>query len=223
MVASVWYPPAAWQPGEIVVTETLPQLLPDAFHLGLAVGPPESLAQPAARLPVTSSDESLRLQPGQWVQLASFTHQGPFLTRHAPRLSLAPLTPTQIQFEAGVRLSGYWLETNQPRPGAPLTVLLEWQTVEPLATDLTVFVHLVDAEGRLVAQSDAYPTWLTPQPTSSWPVEQPLLDRHTLSLPAELPPGRYTLRLGLYQAQSLVRLPLAAGGDSVELTTLWIN
>ena len=38
MIATVWHPPDQWPIGNVIVTETLPQLLPDTFHLGVAVG-----------------------------------------------------------------------------------------------------------------------------------------------------------------------------------------
>jgi hypothetical protein len=65
-----------------------------------------------------------------------------------------------------------------------------------------------------VAQSDTYPTWLTPQPTSSWPLNKPIPDSHQLNLPPDLPAGVYTLQVGLYDVQTLKRLILPDGSDT---------
>mgnify|MGYP001163171051 CR=1 FL=1 len=217
MIAAVWYPPARWQPTEIIVTKTLPQMLPATFHLGLAVGPGEaSLSDPAARWSIAG-------HAGGWAQLASFRRQGPFLTRLAPTPTFLPLRPAQAQFGPAIRLTGFYFQPDAVSPGGELPLLLRWQASAPPAADYTVFIHLLNAAGERVAQTDAFPAWLGLQPTSRWPVNQPLLDRHTLSLPANLPPGIYTLQLGLYQAQSLERLPLTTGGNTLELGRITVK
>jgi hypothetical protein len=58
-------------------------------------------------------------------------------------------------------------------------------------------VHLVDASGRKVAQSDRQPGGVY-YPSTLWRPGERLRDDHTLSLPADTPPGRYTLLVGLY-------------------------
>ncbi|MBE7550204.1 MAG: DUF2079 domain-containing protein [Anaerolineales bacterium] len=215
MIAALWYPPAAWQPGEIVVTETLPQLLPDIFHLGLAVGPESSFADPGQRLPITAaSAEMQQFDSGRWVQLATFERFGLTLARQPAALSLTSLTAVEASFGPAIRLTGFHLGQTDLHPGAPLTVLLQWATGQPPQADYTVFLHLLSTDGRLVAQNDAYPTWLTPQPTSQWPLHQPRLDSHRLNLPPDLPPGEYTLQVGLYDGRTLQRLPLSNGSDT---------
>lgn len=102
-----------------------------------------------------------------------------------------------------------------PQPtGTTLPVTLWWSVVAPPGQHLTTFVHLLDHQGRLVAQSDAPPGGVF-YPTSRWRVGERLLDRHTLALPATLPAGRYTLHAGAYD-EALRRLPTSAG-NSVEL------
>ncbi|MBN1992586.1 MAG: DUF2079 domain-containing protein [Anaerolineae bacterium] len=223
MIAPLWYPPAAWQPNEIIVTATLPQLLPDTFHLGLAAGPPDSFSNFTQRLPLSSSSENVRLQPGRWAQLVTFHRQGPFLERHAPVPTWQPLTQIEARFGADIRLTGYRLKAGSLRPGSNLSLLLNWQATQPPPADYTVFVHLLAPGDVLAAQHDAYPTWLTPQPTSQWPLRQPILDRHVLNLPPDLPPGVYTLNVGLYNAQTMARLALPDGGNAYLLAQIEIK
>jgi uncharacterized membrane protein len=218
MIATIWYPPAAWQPNEIVVTETLPQLLPNTFHVGLAAGPEDSFAEPTRRFSVTTEpDEAIRLQAGQWVQLASFRRQGPFLTHLTATPKLQALTPAAANFGSAIKLTGFRFDSTKLHPGATLPILLQWVAEQPPQTDLTVFIHLLAADGQRVAQNDAYPTWLTPQPTSQWLPHQPVLDSHLLNLPPDLPPGVYTLQLGLYNVQTLERLRLPDNSDTFTL------
>lgn len=216
MIASLWYPPAAWQPrSEIIVTETLPQLLPDMFHLGLAVGPEGSLTEPALRYPVTNKvPQTVLLQPGRWVQLASFQRRGPLLNHLPVTPTLQPLTPVDVQFGPDIHLTGLWFEQQAVRRGDTVPLLLRWSATASPLTDYTVFVHLLAPDGSLAAQNDAFPTWLTTRPTSGWPVGQPVLDSHYVELPVDLEPGPYLLQLGLYETPTLERLPRANGEDS---------
>ncbi|GIW08378.1 MAG: hypothetical protein KatS3mg060_3183 [Dehalococcoidia bacterium] len=102
-----------------------------------------------------------------------------------------------------------------PQPASnALRVTLWWTVVSPPGQDLTTFVHLLDHQSRLVAQSDAPPGGVF-YPSGRWRTGERLLDQHELRLPDTLPAGRYTLRAGAYDS-SLRRLPTAAG-DSVEL------
>jgi hypothetical protein len=214
LLALLWYPPAAWQPHEIVVSETLPQLLPDTFHLGLAVGPEGSLADSSQRYPVipSPSDTSLPYL-GHWVQLASFQRRASFLQPLVAMPTLQPLASTQVSFGPALRLTGFRIEPDKLRPGGVWSILLRWTATQPPASDYTVFIHLLGPNGQRVAQSDAFPTWLTLQPTSQWPLHQPILDSHHLTLPADLAPGVYTVQLGLYNLQTQERLLLPDGGD----------
>ena len=238
MIATVWYPPSDWEMGEVVVTETLPQLLPDVFHLGLAAGPNDSFADPTRRYSIRQLDTSSRTvtsriepmsyertqqQPGNWVQLATFQRQGPFLQRLPPTATLRQLSPKNIQFGSKIHLTGYRLDPAGVKPGEQLPILLRWQTTAPPATDYTVFIHLVNTNGNPIAQSDAYPTWLTPMPTSQWQPHRAYMDRHTLALPADLPAGQYLLQVGLYQAETLERLPLVDGRDALPLEQINIR
>lgn len=237
MIATVWYPPARWQANEVIITETLPQLLPDTFHLGIAVGPEKGFADPSHRYPIQQmqstqalssplqrvSDETPQLQPGRWAQLATFRRQGPFLEQLPPTLSLQALTPMNIQLGPNIYLTGFWLDTQPVTPGERMPLLLRWMADAHLNSDFTVFVHLLAPDGTLVAQSDAYPTWLTPVPTSQWSPNQVLLDRHTLALPKDLPAGLYTLQLGLYYAPTMEHLIATDGKSAIPLSQLRIE
>lgn len=225
MIATVWYPPSAWSDQEVIVTETLPQLLPATFHLGLAAGPEQSFYDPGQRYPVqTGPADKAQLYPGHWVQLASFKRQGPWLVHLPPMPTFKDLKPLQAQFGPFIQLTGFWLDSDSAyRAGTELPLLLRWQAVQSPPTDFTVFIHLLAPDGSLAAQRDARPTWLVPQLTSQWPLERPLLDSHQLHLPDDLPPGAYTLTLGLYHVQTLERLPLADGRDALSVGSVRIR
>jgi hypothetical protein len=98
--------------------------------------------------------------------------------------------------EPGVDLRGWWLD-GQPRPGAALDVSLVWFAAARQRPDWVVFIHLVDAQGRVVAE-DNRPPRDGAFPTTQWNQGDWVEDRHRLALPADLAAGAYTLRAGMY-------------------------
>ncbi len=94
-----------------------------------------------------------------------------------------------------------------------LDLPLFWQATARPARDYTLFAHLVDAGGAVVAQADRPPLGGF-FPTSHWRPGLLLEDRIVLELPPDLPPGRYGLLVGLYDPVTLQRLPLTGGGDA---------
>jgi len=147
-----------------------------------------------------------------------------------PRLALYALAGAQPQNETGlgtlfadpelagaeitdqnswIRLAGYWLPA-EAQAGAELLLTLRWESLQPVADEYNVFVHLLDQRGERVAQRDGRPVqWLRPIPT--WQPGESVIDRYGIPLPADLPPGIYTIAVGLYDPVSGRRLPVNAG------------
>ena len=132
------------------------------------------------------------------------------------RVRVAPARPRVVQpaqaldlrFGDSVVLDGYDLARRGDGSEQALDVTLYWRRVGPLSQDWTVFVHLLDEVGNLVAQDDQQPVRGN-YPTSFWDMEEPIADAHSLVLPASLPPGRYNLHVGLYLLDSEERLPVS--------------
>ncbi|HLF26546.1 MAG TPA: hypothetical protein VJG32_09425 [Anaerolineae bacterium] len=110
-------------------------------------------------------------------------------------------------FADEIELTGARLDPQTPRPGAGVCLELDWRALAPPAGDYTIFVHLIDAQGRLVAQNDQPPRGGF-APTSGWEAGRTVTDKHGLILPAALPPGNYSVQIGLYRSddQSPVRI-----------------
>lgn len=111
--------------------------------------------------------------------------------------------------------------SGKPGPGRRLTIALRWRDLEPVPTNLTAFVHLVDEKGNLIAQHDGQPTNGV-YPTSAWLPGETIVEEETLRLPAVLPAGPYHLEIGLYDLKSGQRLPVLApdgrpAGDHIDL------
>jgi hypothetical protein len=83
---------------------------------------------------------------------------------------------------------------------------LYWQSLAPVDTDYTVFVHIRNANGEMVAQKDGPPA-AGAYPTSLWDSGEIIKD--SLIIPLEnLEPGQYSLVTGLYDARTGERLPV---------------
>ncbi|MFL7840408.1 MAG: hypothetical protein ACK2T4_05985 [Candidatus Promineifilaceae bacterium] len=121
-----------------------------------------------------------------------------------------------------LRLTGYSLSSTSAAPGDSIELTLFWQSAGPASRPFTVFNQLLDENGQLVAQQDNWPvngSW----PPSCWRAGDEIVDRYTLTLPADVEPGSYRLVSGLYDAASGERVPLPEGGDTVELATITVT
>ena len=130
----------------------------------------------------------------------------------------APPRPLDARFEDGIRLLGYDARVVPVAGGRVLHVPLYWQAQAAPRADYTVFLQLLDAERKVVAQLDGPPAGGT-RPTRTWAVPEVVVDARALLLPPTLPPGTYSLWAGLYTWPDLVRLRLddGSGGDAVLL------
>ncbi|NLE77621.1 MAG: hypothetical protein GX605_12840, partial [Chloroflexi bacterium] len=128
--------------------------------------------------------------------------------------------PLGIPWAEGITLeSAAWPDA--AAPGDALPVRLRWQAAHPPQDDLVVYLHLLDAAGVRLAGHDAMPQlWL--RPTSTWHPGERIEDRHAFCLPPTLPPGTYTLRVGLYRADGGEQLPTASGDEVVRLGTVQV-
>ncbi len=144
---------------------------------------------------------------GEFCRLSLFS-TGAWAGRDGPRHPLA------FELGPGLRLDGYSLEETVLRPGQPLRLALRWRATAPLAEDYTVFVQLLDDDGRLRTGHDSQPANGF-RPTSAWPVGETIRDNHSWPLPDDLPPGRYRLVTGMYLLRTMERLPVRSGGQVV--------
>ena len=118
-------------------------------------------------------------------------------------------TQTNVQWENGIRLLSVAVGKPVPARGAVPPITFRWQAEATPTQDLTFFVHLVDAESTIVAQSDRRP-FGGRFPTTVWRPGEALEDVYTLESPADHAPGKYSLQVGFYDSAG--RLPIVGGG-----------
>lgn len=100
--------------------------------------------------------------------------------------------------------------------GDALTVVLYWEGRSPVADSYTVFTHLVNADGQMVAQQDNLPGEGL-APTTTWVAGALVRDPYRLPLPTTVAPGAYRLLVGLYTAAGRQPVTLADGSTTDHL------
>jgi tRNA A-37 threonylcarbamoyl transferase component Bud32 len=106
------------------------------------------------------------------------------------------------------------LPLDQIKRGMAIDLTLFWRGQGRITTPYTVFVHLIDANGQLRQQIDTEPGAGT-VPTPAWTPGITVTDRYEMDVPANLPPGEYQLRTGMYPTgQPLNRLPVNDPGKA---------
>jgi hypothetical protein len=118
-------------------------------------------------------------------------------------------------------LLGYDLELEPVEPGESVQLTLYWEAVHKPAGDYTVFAHLLDANGQLVAQQDNQPQNGL-YPTNFWDAGERVHDAYVLPLPPEAGSGQYTIAVGMYTLETLQRLPVAAADGLPLLNDQWL-
>lgn len=115
-----------------------------------------------------------------------------------------PQNESGYNFGNQVRLIGYDLPASgDPGPGQKL--VLYWKRVGNIATDYTLFLHILDSADNIVAQIDQ-PPGNGENPTSLWDEGEIVTD--SLTLPAT-PPNTYRIEIGLYDPATGERLPVS--------------
>jgi mannosyltransferase len=128
-------------------------------------------------------------------------------------LSNKPAVKGAAHFGEHITLDGHTLSIPQVQPGDILQLDLFWRTDAPLSERYKVFVHVLDANGKIVAQTDREPTG-GQNPTTNWKPNESIVDRYGVRLPEDTLPGTYAIEIGLYGFDG-TRLPVNTGGDAL--------
>ena len=108
-----------------------------------------------------------------------------------------------VDFGGRIRLLGY--AASPPawviEPGERLILTLWWRGLQEMNTQYSVYVHGLEAlpPHRLRFQSDHMHPGDMPTTASPWREERYIRDVHVIRIPADLSPGPYRLKVGLYE------------------------
>ena len=133
----------------------------------------------------------------------------------------------EVTFDGRLRLLGFDLPEQVWHPGDVVPVTLYWQATVSNQSGAKVFLHLYDANGTLGPQSDGW-AFRGTRPPHTWYPGEVVIDPRPLALPMNLQPGQYSLEVGLYNPDGVVRLPAYRDGvrqheDRVRLTVIEVT
>jgi hypothetical protein len=203
-IPQLHYTALLWVPGEIVsdaydvpVAAAAP---PGVYWLDVGLYPSE---RPTFSLPLFANGQPLN---GNSVRLGPLKVGGP-----PPGVTLpaaTPQNPLNLSFADQITLLGFDIN-----PKSKIVNLkLYWRADSLPPADYTVFIHLLDPLGNLVAQFDSPPA-AGAYPTSLWDPGQIIADEIIIPLPSELS-GSYELIVGMYDFKSGVRLTVPHQPDN---------
>ena len=181
-----------WQPGQVIA---------DRYRLRIPQTATVTQAMPTV----------LRLDVGYWnfetkKFLDTFDASGAPTGRQRYEVgSLAILSADAQTAGAHLQLSRV-TNTDVTRANNTLTFIVTWAATADFTEDYTVFAHLFNAADEKVAQADGRADsgnfsarW--------WRQGDRITDAHIFELPANLPPGDYVIRFGLYRPRDGQRMP----------------
>jgi hypothetical protein len=106
------------------------------------------------------------------------------------------------------------------RPGAKLSVQLEWESLRPIDENLKVFVQLLDANLQVRAQGDDKAPLGGSAPTllwfPRWRRGTRITDAYLLDVPPDLAPGSYPLVVGMYGFSTFKRVQVVSPDGDME-------
>ena len=161
---------------------------------------------------------------GALTAMVPFTVIGPHY-QPPPPLTSAQLAQVPGQFNGGtgadfsgeMKLMGYRLQESAVAPGQSLHLTLYWQAQIAMDRNWSIFAHVVDDQGVIVAQRDRYPGMGALATTQLQP-GQGFADDYVIPIPpATYAPAPAHIEVGLYDLTDGTRLPLSTGGDALTL------
>jgi hypothetical protein len=125
-------------------------------------------------------------------------------------------TPLSVAFGDSIELVG----TTPPAPtyaaGTEVPLTLNWYATGRSTTRWKVFTHFVGEDGTLRAQRDLEPGDGA-LPTNGWAKGEYVTMNYGVTLPADVPPGSYEVRIGLYDPITNQRAtPIGTGANGEE-------
>jgi hypothetical protein len=106
-----------------------------------------------------------------------------------------------VSFGGRVKLLGYDLPQDPPRPGHHLPVWLHWAAETSLSTDYQVQLRLLSGDGAQLAETMGSPS-STVFPTSMWMDGDLAQSRFDLHLPPDMEGGEYRLVLRVFNSRT---------------------
>jgi hypothetical protein len=131
----------------------------------------------------------------------------------------SPSMPMHYRFGDMAELTGHDIAIDVEK--RLIVYRLYWHVLKTPPVDYTVFAHLVDASGKMIANGDSQP-FNGDYPTTQWQAGEQFVEDRTLPLPQAS--GDYRIFVGLYQPPNDERLPVTnVDGQPVENNEVFLD
>jgi hypothetical protein len=116
--------------------------------------------------------------------------------------------PLALPLNFGHRLAllGHAYERDRAAGGEAWQMTTYWRVLDADSAPLTIFIHVLDDTNAVRSGWDGLYV-----STESWEAGDVFVHMHTLTLPADLPPGKQRVEVGVYSPVTLDRLALFTG------------
>lgn len=180
------YPANLWPAGTLFADHVSVQVVAD---LAVPVLMPVQVRLVDGAEPVVAGH--IKVAPGEW-----------------PAVTEPPLA--QLGSGPEIEIAAVEVGATEARPGETVPISITWHVLAPTGRALTTYVHLGQPTEEPLAVGDSLPLDGM-YPTSWWAAGEVFTDTYHLALPADLPPGRYPLWIGMYDPAG--RMPLFVNGE----------
>ena len=139
----------------------------------------------------------------------------------SPEVEFAPgdapdtrsLVSLPASFDGRIAFLGHELLTPSPQPGQEMALLTYWRVLkqpEDPPQPVKIFVHVMDDHSHIWGQHDVLDV-----PVGGWVPGDVIVQLHTFALAVDAPPGRYWIEAGMYNPETLERIPVVNGDGDV--------
>lgn len=120
--------------------------------------------------------------------------------------------PALAQIGESVAITAVSFAPTTAQPGDAIAVEVTWQVLAAPGGDYTTLLHVGPAGQPPLAQGDR-PPLAGQYPTRVWERGEVIVDQYNVRVPAGMEDGRYPLWIGIYDPESLLRLPVTVVGQ----------
>jgi len=182
----------------------------DDIIFGLVTYDPPS-TDPERNLARYLLENTYPLGSEQWFGLLNYQQ---YVTGPQPDMQ-----PIDARYEGVIALESGDILDEQITAGSPVRMAFQWRSDEPVQDSFFVFTHIVDGDGNLIAQHDGVPGHDL-LPMTAWEPGESITDRYAVYLPGDVPRGTYSVRVGVYNPASGLRLRVTEGSDTPDFVAV---
>jgi hypothetical protein len=132
---------------------------------------------------------------------------------------VVPQVALGTRWRDGFALRGYDLDRTTLEAGEVAFLTLYWRADQPLPASLAPVVQIRDGAGKVVGEGEPFCSGM---PADAW--QRTYVNDTPFRLMADgLPPGDYTLHVGVRDSQTGAWAPVGVGGELLELTRITVR